>query len=327
MGKTINWGILGPGKIASKFAADLKLVEDAKLIAVASRSEKDAKTFARTFDIEHSYGSYYAMLENPFIDVVYIATPHPFHFEHSLLCMNKGKAVLCEKPLAMNTSQVDEMIETAKKNGVFLMEAMWTRFFPAIRKAETLIAEGAIGEIRLLQADFGFFAEFDAQSRLFNNMLGGGSLLDVGVYPLFLATLLLGKPSEIKALSHFSSAEVDLSTSMVMHYPSSATALLTSSIICDTPLTVIISGTKGSIKIGSPWYIPTSLTLQNEKGVSEMSFPLKGTGFYYEAKEVVECLQSHKLESPVFPLALSADIMSTVDRIRKEAGITYKEDN
>jgi predicted dehydrogenase len=325
MSRTINWGIIGPGRIARKFASDLKLVKDAKLLAVASRSEDHARAFAEEFGVDEWYGSYQSLVSNPAIDVVYVASPHPFHIEHTLLCIENGKAVLCEKPLAINSKQVESMVESAIKNKIFLMEAMWTRFFPAIKKAEQLIKEGAIGKVKHLQADFGFHSEFDPSGRLYDRQLGGGSLLDVGIYPVFLATLILGKPLEVKAVSQFTKTSVDESTSMIFNYPSGATALLSSSIVCDTPIGAVVSGTKGSIQIPSPWYAPSGLKLVAAGIEKEFSFPFEGFGFHFEAQEVVECIQKGRLESEGMSFQFSKDLMETMDRVRHESGIFYPQ--
>ena len=203
MNKTINWGIIAPGKIAQKFASDLKLVEGANLLAVASRDETRAKEFALEYNAQKHYGSYLDLVKDPDVDVVYIASPHPFHFEQSLLCLNHGKHVLCEKPMCMNVQEVKQLIDVAQSKNLFLMEALWTRFIPSFVKCKNLVEQGEIGEILYIQADFGFRAEYDVQRRTFNKELGGGSLLDIGIYPVFFALEIAGKPWEIKATGIF----------------------------------------------------------------------------------------------------------------------------
>jgi predicted dehydrogenase len=239
--------------------------------------------------------------------------------------MEHRKAVLCEKPLAINSKQVETIIASARRNKVFLMEAMWTRFFPAIKKAEELVREGAIGEIKFLQADFGFYSESDPSSRLYDRKLGGGSLLDVGIYPLFLAMLILGKPEKVKAISQFTTTSVDGSTSMLLNYSSGSTALLSSSILCDTPLHATISGTKGTIQIQSPWYAPSLLKIITPDTERTIDFPIQGLGFHYEAQEVVKCIQAGKVESDEMNLQFSRDLMGILDWVRTESGITYPD--
>ncbi|HMG93829.1 MAG TPA: Gfo/Idh/MocA family oxidoreductase, partial [Chryseolinea sp.] len=192
----IRWGILGCGKIARKFAADLKLVKDAALVAVASRDEQRAKEFSEAYNAQIAFNSYEALVSSDKIDAIYIATPHGFHHEHALICLNHKKAVLCEKALALNSWQVKEMIETSKTNKVFLMEAFWTKFLPQYQAVNDLINQGAIGKLKLIQADFGFLAETPTPQRLYDPKLGGGALLDIGIYPVFLALSLLGRPDD-----------------------------------------------------------------------------------------------------------------------------------
>ncbi|MBN1651101.1 MAG: Gfo/Idh/MocA family oxidoreductase [Bacteroidales bacterium] len=220
MSKIINWGIIGLGKIAHKFAEDLQLVEDANLLAVASRDIENAKSFAKKFSANQFYSSYKALVENPNVDVVYIATPHALHYEHTLLCLNANKAVLCEKAFAMNAAEVKEMIRTAKARNVFLMEALWTRFIPGTLKTLALIKEGSIGKIHSVEADFGFIGDTDPEKRLFNKRLGGGALFDIGIYPVFLSILILGAPKYINAHATMAATGVDAEVKITFAYES-----------------------------------------------------------------------------------------------------------
>ena len=207
--KIFKWGIIGPGKIAEKFAEALLNCPNAELWAVASRDKERAESFAKKYRAVKYYDQYEALINDEEIDVVYIATPHTFHYRHVLLCLNNKKPVLCEKPLSVNYQSALEMITLAKETKVFLMEAMWTRFLPVIKEVFRLIKQGEIGEIIFIKADFGYSFPYDTESRIFNMKLGGGSLLDIGVYPLFLALSLLGEPDSVKTFAHISSTGAD----------------------------------------------------------------------------------------------------------------------
>ena len=287
MAKTFNWGIIGLGKIAHKFAQDLQVIKSARLHAVASRSLSKAQDFAKIYHANHAYGSYEEILQCPRLDVVYIATPHTLHCTNAIMCLNNQIPVLCEKPFAMNAAEVRRMIAAAKNNNTFLMEALWTRFLPTIQKTLSLIKSGAIGEVLSLKADFGFRATFDPDSRLFNQQLGGGALLDVGIYPVFLSMLLFGKPTGIQAMATIGSTNVDESCGVLMKYTNNKMAVLHSSIVTKTPTEAYIFGEKGAIRINSRWHEPTSVTLlQNGKDPQDFFFQFDSNGYRYEAEEV-----------------------------------------
>lgn len=228
--KKYNWGIIGCGKIAHKFAEDLITVPNATLYAVASRDLKKAKDFGKTYDVYCCYGSYKELATNPEVDIIYIATPHVFHFENSLMCLTNKKAVLCEKPFAINIKQVEEMITAAKNNNTFLMEALWTYFLPHYKYVLNIIQSNELGEVKSLKADFGFASTYDPENRLFNKKLGGGSLLDVGIYPLFAALSILGYPEETEANAKFNDDGIDEKCSMLLTYKNNIQASLHSSI-------------------------------------------------------------------------------------------------
>lgn len=327
MTKTINWGIIGLGKIAHKFAQDLAQVKDARLLAVASTSSGRAQDFATTYGAPHAYGSYEGILECPDLDVVYIATPHNLHYSSTLLCLNKGIAVLCEKPFAIHARQAAEMIETARAQDTFLMEALWTRFLPVTEKALELIESGAIGEVLSVKADFGFKAVFEPRSRLYDPVLGGGALLDIGIYPLFLAQLLLGKPASIKALAHIGPTGVDEETGVILQYAGGQMAHLHASIRSKTKTEAFIYGELGAIHIHTRWHESTALTLlKHEQRPLDFTFPMRGRGYNFEAQEVVHCLQEGLKESQRWPLKSTQSLMELLDAIRREAGIVYAED-
>lgn len=323
----INWGIIGLGKIAHKFAKDLALLDGAKLHAVASRSPERSKAFAEEYHVPNYYDSYQAMMDCPDLDVIYIATPHTLHYENTMLCIKAGKAVLCEKPFAMNLREAQAMVNAAREHHVFLMEAMWTRFMPTIRKVLEIIEKGEIGEVVSVKADFGFNAPFDPQSRIYNPALGGGSLLDIGIYPVFLAQLLLGKPRQIKALANLGATGVDEDLGVLFQYDNGKLAHLHSSVIAKTKTEAFIYCTKGTIHLHPRWHEPTRLTLQRYGEPAEaFTFEYQGNGYYLEALEVMHCLQNNKKESEWLPLSFTLDVMETLDRIRKEAGIIYAQD-
>lgn len=324
--KTFNWGIIGPGRIAHKFAKDLSLLPNAKLHAVASRDESKARAFAQAYDAPFAFGSYEKMLDEcPDLDVVYIATPHVSHAELSKLCLNKKVAVLCEKPSAMNFEEVTSIVETAKANHTFFMEAMWSRFLPTTLKYLEIINLGTIGTIKSIQADFGFYTTFDPQNRVFNKALGGGSLLDVGIYPVFLTYLLLGKPKEIIAKAKLSSTEVDETTMAIFDYKNGQKAMIHSSTIGKTPTEGLIYGEKGMIHLHGRFHEPNrgfSLKVYDE---FEQFYPFEwdSLGYKYEAQEVMQCLENKKKESDLWSWQNSLDLIEILDNIRKEIGLKY----
>jgi predicted dehydrogenase len=321
----LRWGIIGPGRIAGKFAEAIPLAGGSILASVSSRSIDRAECFAKRFGANSYYDNYVEMAQDKNIDVVYIAVPHALHCQAAINCLKNGIAVLVEKPLALNEGQVKEMIDTAKKNNCFLMDGMWTRFLPAIQKTLELVKEGAIGEIRQIRADFGFKDKYDPADRLFNMQLGGGCVLDVGVYPLFLCQLLLGDPKNIKAKAQLSKTGADEHCEAVLGYES-AEAEVISSFIYDTPRTAEITGTKGRINISSAWYKADRLTLtaEGEKEPKEFVFELVINGFEYEIREVMRCKEMGFIESPLMTHDFSLKLARTMDTIRKQIGVKYK---
>jgi len=325
MSKTYNWAILGCGKIARKFANDLKTLPNAKLYAAASRSIENAESFASELGFEKAYGSYNEMVNDPKVDVVYIASPHSHHFEHSLLCLNHKKAVLCEKAFAINSKEVSQMIEASRKNNVFLMEAFWTMFQPSFLKAMEIIRSGELGALKLVHSDFAFNADYHPEKRLYNVELGGGSLLDIGIYPIFMSLMALGKPSEIKTMASFCATGAEESIMMSFTYPGGEIASLVSSFACHSSTQTEFSFENGFVRLNRRFYCPTTLTywksFEEEKA---LTFE-KGVGFGYEleAAHVMDCLDSGNIESDLMPLSLSADLMEIMDRVRKDAGIIF----
>ncbi|HEX6889823.1 MAG TPA: Gfo/Idh/MocA family oxidoreductase [Chryseolinea sp.] len=287
----IRWGILGCGKIARKFASDLKLVKDASLVAVASRDEERAKEFSKTYHAELAFNSYDALVSSDKIDAIYIATPHGLHHEHALLCLKNKKAVLCEKALALNVRQVTEMIETSRVHKVFLMEAFWTKFLPQFQKVNDLINQGAIGKLKLIQADFGFRAEQPTPQRLFDPKLGGGALLDIGIYPVFMATSLLGRPDEVEAVMSPYPSGVDEQISAVLKFnDKEALAITSATFAAVTPVEATIVGTEGYIRMTNRFHnAVANIELINSEGSQPVPVHKEeGFGYQFEARHVGE---------------------------------------
>lgn len=325
MEKNINWGIIAPGRIAHKFAHDLLLAEHARLHAVASRSMERAGEFARQYGATHAYGRYEDLLSCPGLDVVYVASPHSEHLEHAVLCLNEKIPVLSEKPLAMNSTQVARMVEVARSNRTFLMEAIWTRFIPLFEETLRLLHSGIIGELKTIRADFGFRAAFSPAHRVFNPDLGGGSLLDVGIYPVFLATLLWGRPDEIKATAVFGKTGADESCAMLLRYSGGRMAILDASIAMDTTTEAFLYGESGTMCLHSRFHQPRELSISfYEKNSEHLAMPFLGHGYCHEIEEVHRCLLAGKTQSEKLPLEFSLLLSETLDRVRREAGIFYR---
>lgn len=323
----VRWGILSTGSIARQFARGLAHAPGAQLVAVGSRSQANAEAFGDEFGVPRRYASYEALAADPDLDVIYIGTPHPFHAANSLLCIEAGKAVLCEKPFALNARQASAVIRAARERGVFLMEALWTRFTPVMRKVRALLAEGAIGRPRMVTADFGFHAPFDPESRLFNRALGGGALLDVGVYPVSLASMVFGPPPRISTIAHLGATGVDEQAAIILGYDDGALALLSCAITVMTPMEATIAGERGMIRLPANWWMPQECILSLE-GEPEQIFelPFTGNGYNYEALEVMRCLREGLLESPIMPLDETLALMQTLDDIRAQWGLRYPEE-
>jgi len=314
----INWGIIGTGKIAHKFAEDLKLANNSVLYAVSSRNSARALDFAHQIGALKHFGTYESMVADPDVDVVYVATPHAFHFEHTMMCLKNGKAVLCEKPMGVNTAQVAEMLREAKKRRLFLMEGIWTRFIPATEKLIELLNNKTIGELQFIRADFGFKSVFNPVSRLFNPDLGGGSLLDIGIYPVYLSLLALGTPLSVKAVASYASTGVDSACMMLFDYSNGARAMLESSFEADTPVEAYLHGSDGEIKMHSRFHHTRKLTINVNNKVSDLEIDYRGNGYIYEIEEVEYCLLNGLTQSTHLPLTVSADLIAVIERVMKE---------
>jgi len=324
MAEPIRWGIVGTGRIAQFFARGLSILPDAQLVAVGSRTKDAADKFAGMFSIPRRHPSYADLANDPEVDAVYIATPHNLHKENTIMCLRAGKAVICEKPFAINTREAEEMIRVARETGRFLMEAMWTRFLPVLVKVRELLAQGAIGEVRMVEADFGFRTDFNPKGRLFDPELGGGGLLDVGIYPISLAWMIFGKPKHITSTAHLGQTGVDEQMAVLLSYDQGQIAICSAATRTNTVQEAYIYGTDGYIKLHSQWWKGERLTMaQSGKDLQVIDLPLEGNGYNYEAAEVMRCVRAGKLESDTISLDETLAIMGTLDQIRAQWGLKY----
>ncbi len=324
MQRETRWGILATGNIAHKFAEGLAAVRGARLVACGSRNKDRARAFADQFDIPRAHGSYKALANDDEVEVVYIATPHPFHRDNALACLDGGKAVLVEKPFAVNTRQGRDIVDTARRKGLFCMEAMWTRFFPVMVELRRLLADGRIGQVRMVQADFGFRCNWDPQHRLLNPDLGGGGLLDVGIYPLSLASMVLGGFEAVTGLAEIGDTGVDTQAGIVGRHPDDRISVLSCAVQTTTPREAWILGTEGRVHIPDPWFAPRSMTVIDPDGAEETFEPeATGNGYNHQAQAVADCLARGKTESPVMGLDETLAILETMDQLRRTWDETY----
>lgn len=324
MHKTINWGIIGLGNIANKFATDLLTVENAKLYGVASRNQGKANDFASKYNATKAFDSYKALVKDSNIDAVYIATPHALHKQNTLLCLENNIAVLCEKPFAMDANEVAEMIAKAKEKNVLLMEALWTYFLPHYQYVLKAIEDKVYGDVLKLEADFGFYRAFDNSLRLFNKSLGGGSLLDIGIYPIFATLSTLGIPKNIEAKATYFENGTDASCNMMFDYDNNVKAILKSTIVEDTPTEAIFHCETGTIKINSHFHAPSTVTLIPDDGKKEtIDFNYKTIGYNYETIHFNELLRQGKTESDVMSFEFSEQLIKTLDQVRSQINLKY----
>jgi len=324
--ENLKWGIIGLGGIAHAFVKDLLLVENTSIAAAASRSLSKAQDFAKEYEIGKAYGSYTKLFQDPEVDIVYIATPHDSHASLSIEAMNAGKHVLCEKPLAVNEAQVQSIVEASKRNSVFMMEAFWTRFNPAMRKVLQLIEQGEIGEVNYINADFTFAINPSPDNRTLDMALAGGSLMDMGVYPCFLAYIILGIPERILATARFHKTGVDLQTAAIFKYEN-AIANLMSGFISQSDMVAKNHGSKGRIFLPFIWHEAQGLTIVRGNGdeatIETIDLPTTGKGFTYEIEECLFCIQSNQLESSLWSHRNSLDLVRITDQIRQQTGLKY----
>lgn len=324
----VRWGLMATGGIARTFAADLPLVPGAELTAVGSRSQASADAFGDEFGVANRHASYEDLARDPDVDVVYVSPPHPFHRDAALLAIEHGKGVLVEKPFAMDAAESRDIVDAARANGVFAMEAMWTRFLPHIARLRAILAEGTIGDVVYLTAEHGQWFELDAAHRLFAPSLGGGALLDLGIYPISFAQLVLGPPSAVTAVSTPAFTGVDATTSAILQYPSGAHAVLTTSLSAKSGNPAVVYGREARIELGLDgwWYFPTSMRVVGRDGEVLETFesPAGGRGMEYQIAEVVRCIRAGLTESPLLPLDETVAIMGVLDEIRRQIGLDYR---
>ena len=324
MSHTVRWGILGLGNIARKFAMDLYEVPEAELVAVASRSSDKATVFSDTIpqDPLHKFGSYLELFECKEVDIIYVATPHHAHLEYTLAAIEHGKHVLCEKPMGVNRAQVERMVTSAREKGVFLMEGLWSRFNPSIKHIVSLVDSGDLGPIRYIRADFAFNAlDRDLESRVWNPELAGGALLDIGIYPIFLAYLILGIPDSIQAEGILHTNGVDQQVAMTFLYPE-AQAQLFCSFCVTSDMRAEIAGEKGSVFIHPRWHETDGFHLTMDDG-SEYTEPTLGKGYTYEIQAAHHALREGWQEHPLWSWKNSLELVGLMDAIRKQIGLKY----
>lgn len=314
--RPIRWGILGTGWIAGKFTEDLLLLPGHSVAAVGSRSLASAERFAARHGIARAYGSYAELAADESLDVVYVATPHPIHHGAARLCLEAGRHVLVEKPFTTSVADGEDLVALARERGLFAMEGMWTRFNPLIVRLRELVRDGAIGHVKAVYADFSFAVEFDAEHRLWSPDLAGGALLDVGVYPLSFAWMLLGPPKTVQATASAAPTGVDANTGMLLGYDSGAVALLHCGLQAESPQTATVVGTSGRIEVAAPFYRPDTMTVHRDGQEPEtLTVRPPGHGFTYQAEEVARRLRAGEPESPGMPLEETLAILGTLEHI------------
>lgn len=324
--QTIRWGIMGLGKIAGRFAEDVRLLPDHRLVAVASRSADNARQFAQKYNADYWFDDFQLLVRCPEIDAVYVAAPHADHYALTMLALQNGKHVLCEKPMGINASEVAAMQQLATEKRLFLMEALWTRYMPSFLQMLEWLPQ--IGPIREIHADFGFAANLPEEHRLMDRNKGGGALLDIGIYPVFLALQLLGKPEKIAASATFNHSGIDTSCQITFDYPQQkCKAILSCSILEDTASEAVIRGEKGSLHMAKPWHNWGVVTLQlPEKEAITFTPEKRGIGLWLETVAAGAAIRSGKMEEPLLPHAVSLQIAQTLDEIRHLIGLTYPQD-
>ncbi|GIP56065.1 Gfo/Idh/MocA family protein [Paenibacillus vini] len=322
--KKIKWGIMGTGWIAEKFAEDLAHVGNGEGLAAGSRTKESAAKFAEKFGLPRAYGSYEELVNDPDIDAIYVATPHPYHRDNVLTALNAGKAVLCEKPFTVNSAELEQLISSAKQQNLFLMEAMWTRFLPPIVQVRKWLEEGRIGEVKLVKAEFGFRSDWNPQGRLLNPQLGGGALLDAGIYPVSFASMIFGtEPEKVWSSADIGETGVDEKFSILLDYGKGRTATLNGAVRLDLTNDAYIHGTEGTIHI--PSFLNATEAVLRVTGQEEEKFTdgRLSTGYSFEAEEVGRCLLEGLTESPAITLDESLGILKLLDAIRAQWGLKY----
>ena len=312
----VRWGFLGTGKIAATFARDLAMIDEGVVVAVGSRRQESADAFGDAFNIPRRYDSYEALVADPEVDAVYVGTPHPMHFDNASLALHHGKAVLVEKAFTMNTAQARDLVALARSKNLFMMEAMWTRFLPHVVALRDLVAQGVLGELVMVEADHGKWFAPDPDFRLFAPELGGSAMLDLGVYPVSFASMLLGTPSRMVTMVDPAFTGVDGQASMIFGYDSGAQALLTCTSRARSATRACVTGTDARVEIDADFYAPTSFRLITRSGEeTTYNYDVAPRGLRYQAIEVARCLEAGVGESPVMPLDETVSIMETMERV------------
>lgn len=326
MTDTIGWGILATGGIAATFTEDLKRLPDAHVAAVGSRSPETARAFAERFDIPAAHGTWDDLIADPHVDIVYVANTHNAHYEAAKRCLEGGKAVLCEKAFTVNHAQAKTLVDLAAERGLFLMEAMWMRLNPAIRHMRKALTDGLIGDVTTLNATFGLGGPFPPGHRLRDPNQAGGALLDLGVYPISLAQLILGRPASIQATGSLTPEGVDATAGLVLGYDSGAVATLACSITSDMPIVASVNGTTGHVTLPAPFFRPSRYLLGRGGGEAEpeiVEVPHDGLGYVHQAIEAMRCLREGLTESPLVPWQSTLDVMAVMDEARSQLGVKY----
>lgn len=331
----LRWGFLGCGSIANRLGTDVAKLTDHKIQAIASRDAEKAAKYAEKFGVPTQHtgtDAYQKLVNDPDVDVIYVATPHNFHLEHASLALNAGKPVLCEKPFTVNLKEAEQLVALAREKNLFLMEGVWSRCFPVWVKVRELIAAGEIGKVRQVYSDFGYGAGSlgddnklvvgNPDGRLFSPKLIGGGLMDVGCYPINIAMMLLGEPNVVKAFGQLGSTGVDENVGVVLGFENGSLATCTTSIQVTTPFVTTILGTAGRIEVPF-WWRPKSFTVHKGGNATEHTFEHEGEGFQFEAMHVADCLRAGKKESNILPLDGTLAVMRVLDAVRAEIGLKY----
>ncbi|OXA84296.1 Gfo/Idh/MocA family protein [Flavobacterium hercynium] len=317
----IKWGIVGLGNIANQFATDLQLIEDAELVAVASRNIDKANDFAQQYNCSRKYDSYDALFADDLVDIVYIATPHDSHAALTIKALENGKHVLCEKPIALSYEDAVRMIEASKKHNRFFMEAFWTRFIPSVQEVLAKLKQGEIGDLKYLNADFAYY-NGELGNRLTDKARGGGALFDIGVYPLFLSYVTLGIPKEIIAKSIYLNTGVDLQTTMILQYEL-AQAVLHAGLVSASDMKASISGTNGRIELNSPWFMAEGYSIIRDDKETVFSLPNLGKGYSHEAVECHKAIRNNQIESDLWSHQNSLDLSKIVEEVKQQIGLDF----
>ena len=322
----VRWGIVGTGRMATTMAKEISglSAQNITLTAISSRELNKARSLAERYGALHAWDNTADLARDPDVDVIYVATPHSSHCDDMFACLRADKAVLCEKPFTLNAFEAQQVITTARSRKVFAMEAMWTRFLPAIGAVRDLLAGNAIGRVNMIVGGGAFIPEFDAKHYLFNKNLGGGVLLDAGVYLISMASMILGTPTQIRAIGSLGRNGVDEQDSIALEFDRGASALLYVSLRARRPPDLEILGDAGRIRIAAPVFRPTSLTLSSiADGDVTHEFPIAGSGYSYQIRAVSDALRAGQCESALMPLHETLSIMQTMDTIRAQIGLQY----